>query len=214
MGFYSQQIVPRFIDKACGGADMKVIRDRTAAGLSGEIVELGFGSGLNMASYPEAVTLVHAIDPSGVGRQLSEPRVAASSISVAFDGVRGEELPLPDRSCDGALCTFTLCTIPDVDRALAELRRVLKPGAPFHFLEHGIAPDAAVRRWQHRLDPMQQRLADGCHLTRDPVELIRSAGFVLDEYESSYTRGPKPWVYFTRGRAHVPQIGKFHDIVR
>lgn len=208
MGFYREQIVPRFIDKACGGSDMQVLRDRAAAGLSGEIIELGFGSGLNMASYPDTVTLVHAIDPSAVGRRLSEPRIAAAGIAVTFDGLRGEELPLDDATCDGALCTFTLCTIPGVDQALRELRRVLRPGAPFHFLEHGLAPDASVRRWQQRLDPMQKRLADGCHLTRDPVELVRAAGFIIDEYESAYARGPKPWVHLTRGVAHVPQVGK------
>jgi SAM-dependent methyltransferase len=205
MGFYREQIVPRIIDKACGGPDMTPLRDRTCAGLSGVVIELGFGSGLNITSYPPEVTLVHAIEPSKVGTSLSAQRVAASPIPIEFSGLRGESLPLADASCDAALCTFTMCTIPDVDAAMLELRRVLRPGAPFHFLEHGTAPDENIRRWQHRLEPLQKRLADGCHLTRDPVEIVRDAGFRIESFESSYMRGPKPWVYFTFGRATAPQ---------
>ena len=123
---------------------MQAGRDRAAAGLSGVVVELGFGSGLNVASYPPEVTLVQAVEPSEVGRRLSETRVAEGRVPVAFAGLRGESLELPDDSCDGALCTFTLCTIPGVEQALDELRRVLRPGGRFHFLEHGLAPDAGV----------------------------------------------------------------------
>ncbi len=205
MGFYREQVVPRIIDRACGGADMKPLRDRACEGLSGEIIELGFGSGLNISSYPDAITKVFAIEPSSVGRTLGSERIAKSPVPIEFSGLRGEALPLEDDSCDGALCTFTLCTIAEVDTAMRELVRVLRPGAPFHFLEHGTAPDPGVRRWQQRLDPLQQRLADGCHLTRDPVEIVRSAGFRIESFESSYMRGPKPWVYFTSGRATSPQ---------
>ncbi len=205
MGFYREQIVPRIIDRACGGSDMAPLRERTCAGLSGVIVELGFGSGLNVPCYPPTISKVHAIEPSKVGSSLSASRVAASAIPIEFSGLRGEALPLDDASCDGALCTFTLCTIADVDAAMLELRRVLRPGAPFHFLEHGRAPDEGVRRWQRRLDPIQQRLADGCHLTRDPVEIVRRAGFRVDSFESTYVRGPRPWVYFTFGSATAPQ---------
>jgi SAM-dependent methyltransferase len=205
MGFYAEQIVPRVIDRACGGPEMRPLRERTCEGLSGEIVELGFGSGSNVGCYPSSVTRVHAIEPSMVGRRLGSERIAASTVPIEFAGLQGESLPLLDASCDGALCTFTLCTIADVDAAMRELRRVLRPGAPFHFLEHGRAPDSRIRRWQKRLDPLQQRLADGCHLTRDPVEIVRAAGFRIDSFESSYMRGPKPWVYFTFGRATAPQ---------
>lgn len=205
MGFYRSQIVPRVIDKACGGPDMKPLRDRTCEGLSGVVVELGFGSGLNIASYPESISLVHAIEPSTVGRALGKERVAGSRVPIEFSGLRGESLPLDDGSCDGALCTFTLCTIGDVDAALHELLRVLRPGAPFHFLEHGSAPDPKVRSWQRRLDPIQQRLADGCHLTRNPVDIVRNAGFRIESFESCYVRGPKPWVYFTSARATAPR---------
>jgi ubiquinone/menaquinone biosynthesis C-methylase UbiE len=183
---------------------MKPLRSRTCEGLSGVVVELGFGSGLNIASYPDTIALVHAIEPSTVGRSLGADRIAGSRVPIEFAGLRGESLPLEDDSCDGALCTFTLCTIGDVDAAMRELLRVLRPGAPFHFLEHGSAPDPKVRTWQRRLDPVQQRLADGCHLTRDPVEIVRAAGFKIESFESNYARGPKPWVYFTLARATAP----------
>src|SRR4051812_14031998 len=152
---YRRQVVPRVIDVACGSAEMKAGRDRAAAGLSGVTVEVGFGSGLNVASYPPEVTLVHAVEPSDVGRHLGERRIAAAAVPIRFTGLRGESLPLEDGSCDSALCTFTLCTIPGVEQALLELRRVLRPGGRFHFLEHGLAPDDGVRRWQRRLEPMQ-----------------------------------------------------------
>jgi len=201
---YRREVVPRVIDKACGSAAMSQGRDAVAAGLSGAVVEIGFGSGLNLGSYPPEVTLVHAVEPSEVGRRLSAPRVATARVPVEFSGLRGESLELPDASCDGALCTFTLCTVPGVEQALAELRRVLKPGGRFHFLEHGLAPDDGVQRWQRRLEPMQKALADGCHLTRDPGALVRDAGFEIESLDSSYARGPKPWVYFTLGRAVNP----------
>jgi SAM-dependent methyltransferase len=201
---YRREVVPRFIDVACGSSAMSAGRDRAAAGLSGVVVEIGFGSGLNLASYPPEVTLVHAVEPSEVGRRLSEKRVASAALPVDFSGLRGEALELPDDSCDGALSTFTLCTIPGVEQALLELRRVLKPGGRFHFLEHGLAPEQGVQRWQRRLEPLQLALADGCHLTREPASLVQAAGFELESVESSYAKGPKPWVFFTLGRAVNP----------
>ena len=154
--------------------------------------------------YPAEVTQVYAVEPATLARRLAEDRVAASHATIVHVGLDGQSLPLDDASCDGALSTFTLCTIPDVVAALAELRRVLKPGGRFHFLEHGLAPDAKVERWQHRIEPMQRRVADGCHLTRDAVSLVTDAGFVVERYESRYTRGPKPWSYMTEGFAVSP----------
>ena len=201
---YRRQVVPRVVDKACGSRAMQAGRDRAAAGLSGVVLELGFGSGLNLASYPPEVTLVQAVEPSEVGRRLSEKRVAEGRVPVVFAGLRGEAIDLPDDSCDSALCTFTLCTIPGVEQALAELRRVLRPGGRFHFLEHGLAPDAGVQRWQHRLEPVQMALADGCHLTRDPALLVSDAGLRIESVEREYMKGPKPWVYMTFGQAVNP----------
>lgn len=154
-----------------------------------------------MPAYPPEVTTVYAVEPSGTARRLAEERVAESTVHVEHVALRGESIPLDDESCDGALSTFTLCTIPDVDAALAELMRVLKPGGRFHFLEHGIAPDDRVATWQRRIEPFQKRLADGCHLTRRPDALAEAAGFVVERVESRYGGGPKPWTWFTEGFA-------------
>jgi ubiquinone/menaquinone biosynthesis C-methylase UbiE len=204
MGFYSTHIVPRFIDKALGTPAMQEGRNAVAAGLSGTVLEIGFGSGLNVASYPPEIELVYAVEPALTARKIAVPRIAASPIPIQYAGLHGETVALDDNSCDGALCTFTLCTIPGVEQALAELRRVLKPGGRFHFLEHGLAPDAKTQAWQRRLDPLEKRLADGCHLTRDPVELVKAAGFELEFVHSEYTKGPKPWVFMTFAQAINP----------
>jgi SAM-dependent methyltransferase len=204
MGFYSTHIVPRFIDKALGTPAMQEGRNAVAAGLSGTVLEIGFGSGLNVSSYPPEIELVYAVEPALTARKIAVPRIAASPIPIQYAGLQGETVALDDNSCDGALCTFTLCTIPGVEQALAELRRVLKPGGRFHFLEHGLAPDAKTQAWQHRLDPLEKRLADGCHLTRDPVELVKAAGFELEFVHSEYTKGPKPWVFMTFAQAINP----------
>lgn len=205
MGLYREHILPRLVDRACGTTELRRWRSQVTEGLFGTVVEIGFGSGLNMAAYPSEVSLVYAVEPAAVARRLAEPRIAQSSVRVEHVGLRGESIPLDDDSCDGALSTFTLCTIPDVDQALAELRRVVRPGGRFHFLEHGRSPDVAVAKWQRRLEPMQKRLADGCHLTRDPAELVRAAGFTIERVESRYATGPKPWTWFTVGATLNPE---------
>ena len=167
-------------------------------------MEIGFGSGLNMPAYPPEVERVHAVEPAAMARRIAEKRIAASPIPVDHVALRGESIPLDDESCDGALSTFTLCTIPDVEAALAEVRRVLRPGGRFHFLEHGLSPDPSVATWQRRLEPIQKRVADGCHLTRDPTELVRAAGFEIERSESRYATGPKPWTWMTEGAAVKP----------
>lgn len=204
VGVYRERILPHIVDRACGTPELQAWRKQVAAGLTGTVVEIGFGSGLNVDAYPDEVDLVYAIEPAAVARRLAEPRIAAAQLNVEHVGLDGQQIPLPDDSCDGALSTFTLCTIPDVDAALRELRRVVRPGGRFHFLEHGISPDASVARWQRRIEPLQRRLADGCHLTRDPTSLARAAGFELEHVSSRYGRGPKPWVWFTEGVAINP----------
>ncbi|MDE3065324.1 MAG: methyltransferase domain-containing protein, partial [Acidobacteriota bacterium] len=124
-----------------------------------------------------------------------------ASATVTRTGVVGESVPLEDRSCDAALITFTLCTVADPQRVLSEVRRLLRPGGTLHVLEHGRAPDPGVARWQGRLDPLQQRLFDGCHLTRDVRETLASAGFEFIWSESRFARGPQPWTYLTAGVA-------------
>ena len=204
MGWYRERILPHLVDWSCGGAAMQRWRARAIEGLSGRVVEIGFGSGLNVPVYPPEVTEVLAVEPSLRARELAAERVAASPVRVTHIGLDGQVLPLDDDSCDGALSTFTLCTIPDVGAALAELRRVLRPGGRLHVLEHGISPDAGVARWQRRLDPIQHRVADGCHLTRDPIELLEGAGFEIVSSNSRYGKGPKPWTWMTTAVAEAP----------
>lgn len=204
MGFYREHVLPRLVDRACGTAEMQRWRERVTEGLAGKVLEIGFGSGLNLPVYPPEVTHVYAVEPSLTARRLAERRIAGSHAEVEHVALRGEAIPLDDASCDGALSTFTLCTIPGVEEALAEVRRVLRPGGRFHFLEHGLSPDPPVATWQRRLEPIQKRVADGCHLTRDAAELVRAAGFELVEVQSRYARGPKPWSWFTVGIAIKP----------
>jgi ubiquinone/menaquinone biosynthesis C-methylase UbiE len=162
------------------------LRERVCAALEGAVVEIGFGSGLNVPFYPDRVNRVAAIEPADLGWKLAEKRILEASLPVERSGLDGQSLPFEDASFDAALSTWTLCTIPDVEAALREVRRVLKPGGTLHFVEHGLAPDEPVRKWQHRLEPIQKRLFGGCHLTRQPAELIRRAGFQVTELDEFY----------------------------
>lgn len=205
MGFYEEHLLPRFINLACNVKTVRELRERACAGLHGRLVEVGFGSGLNIPYYPAEVASVAAIEPADTGWKLAGKRIADAPIPIERTGLDGQKLPLSDNSCDSALSTYTLCTIPDVTAALAELRRVLKPGAALHFLDHGLAPDESVRRWQHRLDPLEQRLAGGCHLTRPIADLVTEAGFTITELDVFYEKGtPKPWGAASLGVAVSP----------
>lgn len=201
MSFYSEQVVPRCNDFMLSRAPILKLRERVVNGLSGDVLEIGFGSGLNVPYYPKAVTHVHAIEPSPIARKLAQRRVQESAVPIEWSGLDGERLELPDASVDAALTTFTLCTIPNVDAALRELRRVLKPGGMLHFLEHGRSPDTNVAKWQDRLTPLQKRLAAGCHLNRATADLLRAAGFCLDQLDNYYLPGPRFAGYISEGRA-------------
>jgi len=196
--FYKEQVVPRLVAVTCGASALSGLRARTAAGLSGRVVEIGFGSGHNLPHLPAEIDRVLAVEPSSTAWRMASRRVGASPVPVEQVGLDGQALPLEDGSCDGAICTFALCTIPDPVTALAEVRRVLRPGGRFHLLEHGLAPDARVASFQRRFEPVQRRIADGCHLTRDPVALVTAAGFTVEEVEQKYGAGPKAWAYLTR----------------
>ena len=203
MSFYESAVLPRIVDLACGSKGYARWREKTAAGLSGTVLELGFGSGTNLAAYPANVVRVLAVEPSATAMRLAEPRIRAAGIPVDRVDLDGTKLELDDASCDHAMCAFTLCTIPDASSALDEVRRVLRPGGTLHVLEHGLAPDASVVVWQQRLEPLQRRLFGGCHLTRDPLALLVDAGFEPGATTQRYGKGPKPWTYLTRTVATV-----------
>ena len=189
MGFWTDQVVPRLTDKLLGSGEVMKLRRRAVDSLSGDVVEIGFGSGLNVPFYPTAVDRVAAVEPADLGWKLAQSRLKQSGVPVHRSGMDGESLPFADHSFDAALSTWTLCTIPDPGAALRELRRVLKPGASLHFLEHGLAPDEAVRRWQRRLEPIEKRLFGGCHLTRPVLDMLTTAGFRISEVDVFYEKG-------------------------
>ncbi|WP_323095619.1 class I SAM-dependent methyltransferase [Intrasporangium sp. YIM S08009] len=203
MGFWARQVTPRLV---AGGESEAIVamRRRACAGLRGEVVELGFGSGNNVGLYPAEVTRVVAVEPSDVGWHLGEKRRAGSTVPIERGGLDGQRLDLPDDSADAVLSTFTLCTIPDVAAALREVRRVLRPGGALHFLEHGIAPDEGVRRWQRRLEPLQKRAFDGCHLTRAIDRIVAESGLEVVDLDRAYAPLPRlmrPWAFGYLGRA-------------
>ena len=205
MGLYGEQVLPRLTNAMLGSkAFGEQIRAGATAGLHGDVIELGFGSGLNVPYYPPEVTGVWIVEPSAVALKLARARIGASNVPVHEGALDGARLDFPDDRFAAALSTMTLCTIPNIDRALAEVRRVLEPGGELHFAEHGLAPDAKVARFQKRFDPWQMRFAGGCHLARDMRALLTGAGFEIDELQTRFIKGPKAWSYMYLGRARKP----------
>jgi SAM-dependent methyltransferase len=201
MGFYGDQVLPRMTNVLLANREFERVRERVAAGLSGEVLEIGFGSGLNVPFYPVGVRRDLAVDPATAGRKLAARRVAANTVPVEFVGLDGQSLPLDSDSVDHVLITWTMCTIPAVETALREMRRVLRPGGAQHFAEHGRSPDPKVSSWQERLNPLQRVWAGGCNLNRPIDCLVTEAGFELTQLENFYMKGPKSTGYMYEGVA-------------
>jgi ubiquinone/menaquinone biosynthesis C-methylase UbiE len=203
LGLYQRLVLPRLIHCVCGSPVIEHQRRLVVPQARGRVLEIGFGSGLNLPHYRrDQVERLWALEPSAEMRALAAPRIAASGLDVQLLDLPGEAIALPPHSVDCVVLTFTLCTIPDAAAALAQVRRVLRPGGRLLFCEHGAAPDAGVRRWQDRLDSLWGRLAGGCHLNREMAPLIEAAGFRFTALQSRYLPGtPRFAGYNTWGSA-------------
>lgn len=201
MSLYEEHVLPHVINLAMRNRHLLPYRKRALAAATGRVLEVGVGSGLNLGFYPTQVREIVGLEPAP--RLAAMARRAATHVHTptALIEAPAEAIPFDDRSFDTVVTTWTLCTIPDVARALREMRRVLKPEGQLLFVEHGQAPEERVRRWQDRLTPMWKRIGGGCHLNRPIHALVECAGFAITEIETGYMRGPKPMTFMYEGRA-------------
>ena len=202
MSWYEERILPHMIDFACSASPNQKQRQKIVPEAEGEILEVGFGSGLNVPFYdPSKVKKIWALEPSEGMRRKAQTTVDEAAMNIEFIDLPGEQIPLDDNSVDTVLVTYTLCTIPDTREALEGMRRVLKPGGRLLFCEHGKAPDENVRRWQSRLNPAWSRFAGGCNMNRDIPALINEGGFDIKVDERMYIPGAKILCYNYWGSA-------------
>jgi ubiquinone/menaquinone biosynthesis C-methylase UbiE len=199
---YEQNLLPYLVDWFCGVDAVSRQRDKVVPLARGRVLEIGIGTGLNLPHYDKSkIEKVIGLDPGAELHGLARRRVAATGVPVELVSLSAERIPFDEASFDTVLVTYSLCTIPDPVAALKEMRRVLKPGGVLVYCEHGLAPDAAVRRWQDRLTPLWSTLAGGCHLNRDIPALLREAGFRLTDQQSMYLPGPRPLMFNYWGTA-------------
>ena len=197
------------MNRACNTEETRRIRATVCAPLVGEVLEIGFGTGLNLPHLPPSVDAAVCGRPAGAGRDLARERLAASGVVVEFVGLDGASLELEDDSIDSALSTWTLCTIPDATAAVREISRVLRPGGSFHFAEHGRAPDANVQKWQDRFNGLQRRVACGCNLNRPIAAIIEDGGMTITGLDTFYAKGDPKIVGWTfQGTAQVSPRGE------
>lgn len=201
MGLYGRWILPRLLHLSMRHRRLEEFRHRSIPLARGRVLEIGVGSGLNLPLYGAGADRVYAIDPSAEMLRMARQRSAAARRPVLLMQASAEELPLRDGSIDTVLTTWTLCSIPDVLRALREMRRVLKPEGRLLFVEHRLSPEVHIERWQHRLTPCWKRIGGGCHLDRKIDDLIRAAGFEIRSLHTGYMKGPKPMTFMYQGCA-------------
>ena len=199
MSFYETRILPRLTNCAMSASELRPYRERIIPEAEGRVLEVGVGSGLNLPLYSRRVSHVTALDPSPQLLEFARRRAETAPPVVQLVRGNAEDLPLESDSIDCITMTWTLCSIGDVNRALEEFQRVLKPGGTVLFVEHGRAPDATVRRWQDRLTPLWRRCAGNCHLNRPTADLFERGGFTFERLKSGYARGPRPLAYMYEG---------------
>ncbi|MBH02659.1 MAG: SAM-dependent methyltransferase [Xanthomonadales bacterium] len=201
MGLYNDVVLPRLCDLAMRNRHLVPYRRRVLAGAQGQVLEIGIGSGLNLPFYGPHVRGIHGLEPSPQLVRLAERAAGRSNRPVSLIEGSAEAIPFDDKSLDTIVTTWTLCSIPHADRALAQMRRVLKPGGRLLFVEHGLGPEEAVRKWQHRLTPVWSKVSGGCHLNRPIQALIEHAGFDVARLETGYMKGPKTMAFIYEGDA-------------
>ena len=201
MGLYRRYVLPKLINSACAMPPSMALRKRYVPLAKGRVLEIGIGSGLNLSFYGDATDSVTGLDPAGELTKMAHERAVAMGAVVELLQVSGENIPADAESFDTIVCTWTLCSIPNVYRALDEMRRVLKPDGQFIFIEHGRAPDPWVAHVQNGLEPMWKRIGGGCHLTREPDALLNASGFSFDQLEQGYQPGPRFAAYMYHGVA-------------
>jgi len=203
VSIYQDRVLPYLIHLSMRQGNLATYRQRLLSAADGRILEIGVGSGHNFRYYSERADHVIGLDPSP--KLLSMARETIRSRALPFPvellQASAEAIPLRSGSLDTVVTTWTLCTIPNVTSALAEMCRVLKPDGRFLFVEHGLSPDPAVRRWQDRLTPIWKRISGGCHLNRAISQLVQDAGFRIDRIETGYMKGLKPMTYMYEGFA-------------
>jgi ubiquinone/menaquinone biosynthesis C-methylase UbiE len=202
MNFYSQRIFPRIMDIVLSTGEFTELRKSLLAEVSGDVFEIGFGTGLNLPHYPSNVKRITTVDPNSGARKLAERRIAQSAIEVVHLPLSGEHLKLPDESFNSVVCTFTLCSIADVDSAMSEMRRILRSGGRMYFVEHGLSDDPRIQWWQHKLNPLNKIVGDGCHLDRIPTTTISNSGLRMERLDTFYLKkAPKYGGFIYRGVA-------------
>jgi ubiquinone/menaquinone biosynthesis C-methylase UbiE len=195
-GWYERRLLPWLLDFACGIRPVWRQRQKVVPLATGRVLEIGIGTGLNLEHYDKTqVGQVVGLDPGVEMHSLAGKRASAAGIDVEMVALSAERIPFDDAAFDTVLVTYSLCTIPDPVAALKEMRRVLKPAGKLIFCEHGLARDASVRAWQHRLTPAWSRIAGGCQLDRDIPGLLAQAGFRCVALETGYLPGPRPLTY-------------------
>lgn len=197
MSLWADRVLPHLIEKACRSTAILEERKRWVPRAHGNVLELGVGSGLNLAFYDASkVAKVTGIDPSAPLLARAASRAATATVPVELVRGQAEQLPFPDRTFDSAVITYSLCSVDDPARTLAELRRVMRPDGELVFVEHGLARDAATQRWQRWLTPAWKRIGGGCHLDRDIAKILRDAGYRSDDLRADYADGAR-WLSFT-----------------
>ena len=203
-GFYQRRVFPWLNDRFCGDERLQQLRAETLRPACGRVLEIGFGTGLNLPHYPPAVDSIVAVEPNAGMLARARPRIAAAAMPVEAIEGDAEAIAMPDASFDTAVSVLTLCTVTDPMRVLSELRRLLRPRGRLLLLEHGLAPDPGVARWQHRLNRLERVLACGCNLDRPVADLVRRSGFGFESARQFYGPGiPRTHGWLTLGCARA-----------